>query len=120
MVPVEPATALPTKFTGTVMSAAPPASCTFMVMLRPLLLAICAWMRGRSDWGKDSEIFTGWISLIVTSGLAVVMLPLAPVLAVTMLPGWIRIAPVLPFTGERIWVYSRFRRAASAVAWASR
>src|SRR5438045_9746600 len=104
MVPVVPATALPTKFTGTVMSAAPPASCTFMVMLRPLLLAICAWMRGRSDWGRDSEIFTGWISLMVTSGLAVVMLPLAAVLAATMLPGWIRMGPVLPFRVGGLWV----------------
>ena len=33
-----------------------------------------------------------------------------------MLPGWIRIGPVLPSTGERIWVNSRFSRAASALA----
>ena len=38
----------------------------------------------------------------------------------TRLPGWSRIGPVLPFTGERIWVNSRLRRAASAVALASR
>ena len=73
-------------------------------------------MRGRSDWGSDSEIFTGWISLMVTSGVALVL----AVEAATMLPGWIRMGPVLPFTGERIVVNSRLRRAASAVALASR
>src|ERR1700722_5322769 len=124
MVPVVPATALPTKVTGTWISAAP-ASCRFMVKVSPPGLAICAWMRGRSDWGRDSEILTGWISLMVTSGLAVEM-PLVVLLLeleeveLTMLPGMIRIAPVLPFPGERMVVYSRFSRADSTLALASR
>src|ERR1700761_3629518 len=124
MVPVEPATALLTKLTGTLMSS-PPRSRMLSAMVSPPGLASCAWMRGRSDWGSDREIFTGWISLMVTSGLAVEM-PLVVLLEeleeveLTMLPGWIRIGPVLPFTGERMVVYSRFSRADSTLALASR
>ena len=116
MVPVLPVTALLMKSTLAVRSLAAPALCMFMVMVRPLLRAI-SWMRGRSDCGSDSEIFTGWISLMVTSGVALT-LPLEA--AITILPGWIRIGPVLPLTGERIAVNSRFRRAASASALVSR
>ncbi len=54
---------------------------------------------------------------MVTKGVA---LALALEEDVIMLPGWIRMGPVLPFTGERIRVNSRLRRAASAVALASR
>ncbi|MNC93167.1 hypothetical protein D3C83_97340 [compost metagenome] len=54
---------------------------------------------------------------MVTRGRA---LALALEDVVIMLPGWIRIGPVLPFTGERIRVNSRLSRAASAVALASR
>src|ERR1700744_6471812 len=125
MVPVVPATALLTKFTGTLISSPPPMSCMSMVMVSPPGLAICAWMRGRSDWGSDSETLIGWISLMVTSGLAV-EIPLVVLLVgleeveLTILPGWIRIGPVLPFTGERMVVYSRFSRADSTLALASR
>ena len=87
----------------------------FMVMVSAPFCCI-AWMRGRSDWGSDSEIFTGWISLMVTSGVALV----EAVEAATMLPGWISMGPVLPFTGARMVVNSRFSRAVSAVALASR
>src|ERR1700761_6870027 len=124
MVPVAPATALLTKLTGTVMSS-PPTSRMFMVMVRPPGLVSCPWMRGRSDWGRASEILIGWISLMVTSGLAVEM-PLVVLLVeleeveLTMLPGWISIGPVLPFTGERMVLYSRFSRADSTLALASR
>src|SRR5579862_7004616 len=106
MVPVMLATALPMKFTGTRISL-PPASCMPIRMLRPPLACI-AWMRGRSDWGSDREIFTGWIWLMVTSELAVVL----AVAAAIMLPGWIRMGPVLPLMGAVIVVYSRLRRAA--------
>ncbi len=80
-----------TKFTGTVMSS-PPTSRMFMVMVSPPGLVSCAWMRGRSDWGRDSDILIGWISLTVTSGFAVEM-PLVVLLEeleeveLTMLPG---------------------------------
>ena len=116
MVPVLPATALLMKSTFAVRSSPPPASCMFMVMVRPLVRAI-SWMRGRSDWGRARLIFTGWISLMVTSGVAEAV---ALEAAITMLPGWIRMGPVLPVTGARMAVNSRFSRAASAVALASR
>ncbi len=63
----------------------------FITMVRACFWAM-AWMRGKSDWGSCSEIFTGWISLMVTSGLPVEMLPVdVPVVelevAFTMLPG---------------------------------
>src|SRR6202000_2384864 len=105
MVPVGLVTALPMKFTGTWMSV-PPTSCMLIRMFSPPLACI-AWMRGKSDCGSDSEIFTGWISLMVTRELAVVL----AVAAAIMLPGWIRIGPVLPLMGALMVVYSRFRRA---------
>src|SRR5215831_4712418 len=114
MVPVLLVTALPMKFTGTWMSW-PPASCIAMVRVSPPL-ACLAWMRGRSDCGSAREIFTGWISLMVTSELAVVL----AVAAAIILPGWIRMGPVLPLMGDFMVVYSRFRRAAFDVALACR
>src|ERR1700743_3884161 len=106
MVPVVLVTALEMKSTGATRSSPPPASCMFMVMASAPLTCM-AWMRGMSDWGSDSEIFTGWISLMVTRELAVVL----AVAAAIMLPGWIRIGPVLPLMGALMVVYSRFRRA---------
>jgi len=114
MVPVVLVTALPMKFTGTWMSE-PPASWRETVTVRPLVRCI-SWMRGKSDCGRAKEIFTGWISLRVTSGVALV----EAVEALTMLPGWIRIAPVLPLTGARMVVNSTLRRADSTAALASR
>src|ERR1700756_853584 len=111
MVPVLPATALLTKLTGTVMSS-PPTSRMFKVRVRPPGLVSCAWMRGRSDWGRDRETLIGWTSVMVTSGLAVempfvVLLEELEEVELTMLPGWISIGPVLPLTGERMVLYSR-------------
>ena len=105
MVPVVLLTALPMKSTGATIFSPPPPSRRLTVTLRPLLRAV-SWMRGRSDCGSDREIFTGWISLMVTSEEAPTLLD-----GVTRLPGWIRMGPVLPVTGARMRLYSRFRRA---------
>src|SRR5258705_11334067 len=97
MVPVVLVTALPMKFTGTWMSGPPPAPCKATVIVKPLVRCI-SWMRGRSDCGKDSEIFTGWISLSVTSGVALVL----AVEAGTIFPGWTRMGPGLRVNGAAI------------------
>ena len=71
-------------------------------------LAARAWIRGKSVWGRLKDTLIGRIWLMVTSG---VVLPLTD----TRLPGCNRIGPVLPSTGERIWVNSRLSRAASTM-----
>src|SRR3984957_18487896 len=110
MVPVALLTALLTKSTGTV-KLVPPVSLMSTVALRPPVFWRAS-IRGRSVWGRKKEILIGWIWLIVTSGLTVVVVPVTEM----MLPGMTVMGPVLPSTGERIWVYSTLSAAICTLA----